>query len=94
MSFMDKLAKVLGNVATRINNLRYIMVIKNAFAALIPVIITGAFGTLFSAMVFDSELLAFFRRIKAYRICHQLCHTKFLDHLCCFSNRDRISQAE
>ena len=31
------------------------MVIKNAFAALIPVIITGAFGTLFSAMVFDSE---------------------------------------
>lgn len=47
MSFMDKLANVLGNVATRINNLRYIMVIKNAFAALIPVIITGAFGTLF-----------------------------------------------
>ena len=43
MSFMDKLANVLGNVATRINNLRYIMVIKNAFAALIPVIITGAF---------------------------------------------------
>lgn len=36
MSFMDKLANVLGNVATRINNLRYIMVIKNAFAALIP----------------------------------------------------------
>ena len=28
MSFMDKLANVLGNVATRINNLRYIMVIK------------------------------------------------------------------
>ena len=55
MSFIDKLANVLGNVATRINNLRYIMVIKNAFAALIPVIITGAFGTLFSAMVFDSE---------------------------------------
>ncbi|MGX6978657.1 PTS sugar transporter subunit IIC [Vagococcus elongatus] len=54
-SFMDKLADVLGNVANKINNLRYIMVIKNAFAALIPVIITGAFGTLFSAMVFDSE---------------------------------------
>lgn len=47
MSFMDKLANVLGNVATRINNLRYIMVIKNAFAALIPVIITGAFGSCF-----------------------------------------------
>lgn len=47
MSFMDKLANVLGNVATRINNLRYIMVIKNAFAALIPVIITGAFAHCF-----------------------------------------------
>ena len=53
--FMDRLADVLGKFANRINNLRYIMVIKNAFAALIPVIITGAFGTLFSAMVFDSE---------------------------------------
>ncbi|MGM9904601.1 PTS system, cellobiose-specific IIC component [Enterococcus sp. 10A9_DIV0425] len=53
--FMDRLANVLGVFANKINNLRYIMVIKNAFAALIPVIITGAFGTLFSAMVFDSE---------------------------------------
>lgn len=54
-SFLDKLSVVLGNVAAKINSWRYIMVIKNAFAALIPVIITGAFGTLFSAMVFDSE---------------------------------------
>lgn len=53
--FMGKLADVLGRFANKVNNLRYIMVIKNAFAALIPVIITGAFGTLFSAMVFDSE---------------------------------------
>lgn len=53
--FMDRLADVLGKFANRINNLRYIIVIKNAFAALIPVIITGAFGTLFSAMVFDAE---------------------------------------
>lgn len=53
--FLDKLANSLGAVANRINNLRYIMVIKNAFAALLPVIITGAFGTLFSAMVFDAE---------------------------------------
>lgn len=53
--FLDKLANSLGSVANRINNLRYIMVIKNAFAALLPVIITGAFGTLFSAMVFDAE---------------------------------------
>lgn len=52
---LDKLANVLGKFATKINSLRYIMVIKNAFAALIPVIITGAFGTLFSAMVFDAE---------------------------------------
>ena len=43
--FMDRLANGLGKVATRINSWRYIMVIKNAFAALIPVIITGAFGT-------------------------------------------------
>ncbi|WP_265455564.1 PTS sugar transporter subunit IIC [Enterococcus sp. HY326] len=53
--FMDKLTDVLGSFANKINNLRYIMVIKNAFSALIPVIITGAFGTLFSAMVFDAE---------------------------------------
>lgn len=53
--FMDKLTDVLGSFANKINNLRYIMVIKNAFSALIPVIITGAFGTLFSAMVFDAD---------------------------------------
>jgi PTS system cellobiose-specific IIC component len=52
---MEKFASVLGNIAAKINSLRYIIVIKNAFAALIPVIITGAFGTLFSAMIFDSE---------------------------------------
>ncbi len=52
---MGKFASILGNIATKINSLRYIIVIKNAFAALIPVIITGAFGTLFSAMIFDSE---------------------------------------
>ncbi|MGX7125781.1 PTS sugar transporter subunit IIC [Enterococcus viikkiensis] len=53
--FMGKLTDVLGRFATKVNSLRYIMVIKNAFASLIPVIITGAFGTLFSAMVFDNE---------------------------------------
>lgn len=53
--FLDKFANSLGAVANKINNLRYIKVIKNAFAALLPVIITGAFGTLFSAMVFDAE---------------------------------------
>ncbi|MRJ46803.1 PTS sugar transporter subunit IIC [Fundicoccus ignavus] len=53
-NFLDKLSNSLGAVANRINNWRYIKVIKNAFAALLPVIIAGAFGTLFSAMVFDS----------------------------------------
>lgn len=53
--FMDKLANTLGVFANKVNSLRYIKVIKNAFAALLPVIITGAFGTLFSAMVFDSQ---------------------------------------
>lgn len=53
--FLEKFANTLGGFANIINNLRYIKVIKNAFAALLPVIITGAFGTLFSAMVFDSE---------------------------------------
>lgn len=53
--FMGKLTEVIGNFATKVNSFRYIMVIKNAFASLIPVIITGAFGTLFSAMVFDNE---------------------------------------
>ena len=51
---MEKLTDVLGGVADKINGLRYIIVIKNAFYALIPVIICGAFGTLFGTMVFDS----------------------------------------
>lgn len=52
---MDKLTNVLGGFADRVNSLRYIIVIKNAFYALIPVIIAGAFGTLFGTMVFDSS---------------------------------------
>jgi PTS system cellobiose-specific IIC component len=35
--FMDKLTNVLGGFADRVNSLRYIIVIKNAFYALIPV---------------------------------------------------------
>lgn len=50
---MNGMVDTLGSFATKINSYRYIMVIKNAFAALIPVIITGAFATLFSAMIFD-----------------------------------------
>lgn len=55
MGFLDKLTDRLGAVADKINNLRYIMVIKNAFTTLIPIVITGAFGTLFSNMVFGAD---------------------------------------
>lgn len=55
MGFMDKLSVNLGNVAVKINNFRYISVIKDTFSSLIPVVITGAFATLLSAMVFDAN---------------------------------------
>lgn len=50
----DQLVDKFSAVAGKINSLRYIKVIKNAFAGLLPVIITGAFATLLSAMVFDT----------------------------------------
>ena len=53
--FLDKFANSLGEVAAKINSIKYIIVIKNAFTILTPVIIAGAFGTLFSAMVFNSK---------------------------------------
>lgn len=53
--FLDKVTEVLGGFADKVNGMRYIIVIKNAFYALIPVIIAGAFGTLFGTMVFDSS---------------------------------------
>lgn len=43
--FLDKVTEVLGGFADKVNGMRYIIVIKNAFYALIPVIIAGAFGT-------------------------------------------------
>lgn len=54
-NFMDKLTNTLGGVADKVNSWRYIIVIKNAFYALMPVIICGAFGTLFGTMVFDTS---------------------------------------
>ena len=54
-ALMDKLTGALGGVADKVNGWRYIIVIKNAFYALIPVIICGAFGTLFGTMVFDTQ---------------------------------------
>lgn len=53
--FLDKVTEVLGGFADKVNGMRYIIVIKNAFYALIPVIIAGAFGTLFGTMIFDSS---------------------------------------
>lgn len=62
---------MLGNMASKINSYKYIIAIKNAFTALIPIIITGAFATLFSNMVFDStnglaqiDALAFLEELK------------------------------
>lgn len=52
----NKWIESLGNFANKINSYKYIIAIKNAFTALIPVIITGAFATLFSNMVFDSTM--------------------------------------
>lgn len=68
-NLMDKLSNSLGKFANKINSFKYISVIKNAFAALIPVIITGAFGTLFSTMIFDSETgLAHFEALRFLEI--------------------------
>lgn len=61
----------LNLIAYKINDLKYIIAIKNAFSMLLPVIITGAFATLFSNMVFDSanglaqfEALRFLEQMK------------------------------
>lgn len=51
----DKVVNVLNKVAEKVNSLKYIIAIKNTFATLLPVIITGAFATLFSSVVFDAE---------------------------------------
>lgn len=67
----NKWIAMLGNMASKINSYKYIIAIKNAFTALIPIIITGAFATLFSNMVFDStnglaqiDALSFLEQLK------------------------------
>ena len=50
----SKFVNVLNQVAYKINSYKYIIAIKNSFTLLLPIIITGAFATLFSNMVFDS----------------------------------------
>lgn len=51
----DKLVDILNTVAEKVNNQKYIIAIKNTFASLLPIIIAGAFATLFSSVVFDAE---------------------------------------
>lgn len=51
MSLGDKLTEKLLIVASKISNQRHMSAIKNAFTALLPIIITGAFCTLFSNVV-------------------------------------------
>lgn len=41
MSFKERAADVMGHVAYRITNQKYIMAIKQAFVTLMPIIITG-----------------------------------------------------
>lgn len=51
----NKLINGLNKFALVINNNKYISAIKDSFYSLIPIIITGAFATLFSSMVFDDQ---------------------------------------
>lgn len=51
----DKFVNILNKVAEKVNNQKYIIAIKNTFSALLPVIIAGAFATLFSSVVFNAE---------------------------------------
>lgn len=50
----SKFVNVLNSIAYKINSYKYIIAIKNTFTLLLPIVITGAFATLFSNMVFDS----------------------------------------
>lgn len=50
----SKFVEKLSTIAFKVNSYRYVIAIKNAFTLLLPIIITGAFATLFSNMVFDS----------------------------------------
>lgn len=51
----EKFVEILNKFAEKVNNLKYIIAIKNTFAALLPVIITGAFATLFSSVLFNVD---------------------------------------
>lgn len=51
MSLGDKLTEKLLVIASKISSQRHMTAIKNAFTALLPIIITGAFCTLFANVV-------------------------------------------
>ena len=51
----QKFVSAMNKFAAVINGNKYISSIKDAFYSLIPIIITGAFATLFSSMVFDDK---------------------------------------
>lgn len=48
---IDRFSEALLVVASKISNQRHMSAIKNAFTALLPIIIAGAFCTLFSNVV-------------------------------------------
>lgn len=52
----NKFVNLLNKFAAKVNNQKYIIGIKNTFATLLPVIMTGAFATLFSSVVFSPEI--------------------------------------
>lgn len=61
----DKFVNLLNKIAAKVNNQKYIIGIKNTFAALLPIIMAGAFATLFSSVVFDAEIgLAQFQSLR------------------------------
>lgn len=54
MNEEKKFIQLLNKIAYKVNSIKYIIAIKNAFTLLLPIVITGAFATLFSNLVFDS----------------------------------------
>lgn len=55
MKKSQKFVAAMNKFAGIVNSNKYIVSIKDAFYSLIPIIITGAFATLFSSMVFDDK---------------------------------------
>lgn len=89
----NKFVAWLNKLANDINNVTFISAIKEAFYSLIPIVITGAFATLFSSMVFDdttglakSQGLALVGKPKTNCKRNKLCNFEFLYYLCSYFN--------